>query len=169
MATEFFNFLKNYKLTSRDPNYQQYAGEAYGVQQEIFYYRSKTEDMIKNEKTALFVDFWHIQQFEFSDPEYQDRMTSEYVRYEPYFRKAIQQLVEEICKTMGHQPHKKAIFQLGIYNMDNVAKIRDLKSFQLGKLISIDGTVTRTTEVKPELQLGSFKCKQCNQIIEGIE
>lgn len=35
--------------------------------------------------------------------------------------------------------------------------------------MSISGTVTRTTEVKPELQIGSFRCVQCNQLNQGIE
>jgi DNA replication licensing factor MCM6 len=40
-------------------------------------------------------------------------------------------------------------------------KIRDLKVMALGRLMSIHGTVTRTTEVKPELILGAFKCVEC--------
>lgn len=35
--------------------------------------------------------------------------------------------------------------------------------------MSISGTVTRTTEVKPELQIGAFRCNQCGQMCEGVE
>ena len=35
--------------------------------------------------------------------------------------------------------------------------------------MAIDGTVTRTTEVKPELSIGTFKCSMCHTMIEGIE
>lgn len=35
--------------------------------------------------------------------------------------------------------------------------------------MSIEGTVTRTTEVKPELSIGTFKCKMCDTYTEGIE
>lgn len=35
--------------------------------------------------------------------------------------------------------------------------------------MSIHGTVTRTTEVKPELLLGSFKCLECGMISGNIE
>ena len=48
-------------------------------------------------------------------------------------------------------------------------KIRDLKVMALGRLMSIHGTVTRTTEVKPELILGTFKCNECGTIQDGIE
>ncbi len=36
-------------------------------------------------------------------------------------------------------------------------------------MISICGTITRSSEVKPELVQGSFKCKQCSTIIRGVE
>jgi len=48
--------------------------------------------------------------------------------------------------------------------MPTINKIRDLKVSTLGRLMSIHGTVTRTTEVKPELLLGSFKCLECGHI-----
>jgi len=35
--------------------------------------------------------------------------------------------------------------------------------------MSISGTVTRTTEVKPELQIGSFRCIACGQLNQGVE
>lgn len=60
-------------------------------------------------------------------------------------------------------------YSVGIYNLPAVNKVRDLKTLNLGKVMSIQGTVTRTTEVKPELQIGSFRCNQCGQLNEGIE
>lgn len=57
---------------------------------------------------------------------------------------------------------KDKLFQIGFYNMASIGKLRDLKVNALGQLMSIYGTVTRTTEVKPELLLGSFKCLECS-------
>jgi len=44
-----------------------------------------------------------------------------------------------------------------------------LKTANLGKIMSIEGTVTRTTEVKPELSIGTFRCKMCETLTDGIE
>lgn len=64
---------------------------------------------------------------------------------------------------------KERYYQIGYYNLPNINKIRDLKVNALGRLMSIHGTVTRTTEVKPELIVGAFKCGECSTIVEGIE
>merc|ERR1719262_1259128 len=39
----------------------------------------------------------------------------------------------------------------------------------LGTLITMCGTVTRTTEVKPELLVGSFQCNECMREVSGVE
>ena len=65
----------------------------------------------------------------------------------------------QFVEGLGHPIGKTTLYQVGIYNMGTIGKIRDLKTFSIGKLMSIEGTVTRTTEVKPELQIGSFKCQ----------
>ena len=41
-------------------------------------------------------------------------------------------------------------------NMDKLFALRELRSENIGRLISISGTVTRTTDVKPELLTGCF-------------
>lgn len=46
--------------------------------------------------------------------------------------------------------------------------IRGLKCQYLGRLIKIKGTVTRTSEVRPELKVGVFKCKSCGKISKDI-
>lgn len=48
-------------------------------------------------------------------------------------------------------------------------KLRDLKSANLGDLVSFKGTVTRTTQVRPELWLGAFKCKDCGTLIKDVK
>lgn len=121
--------------------------------------------MIRGEKGALFIDYKHLTTFRWNDPTFLDNLFSEYSRFEPYIRKAVLQFVQQ----NGHPIKATTIFQVGIYNTGKVEKIRELKTQNLGRLISIDGTVTRTTEVKPELQLGTFKCAQCNQLVENVE
>lgn len=103
--------------------------------------------------------------YQWEDPQFMDRMQGEYVRFEPYLRQGLTQFLAE----QGHQIFDTKWFQVGIYNLPGVQKIRDLKTIALGKIMSISGTVTRTTEVKPELQIGSFRCVQCNQLNQGVE
>lgn len=47
--------------------------------------------------------------------------------------------------------------------------IRDLRTEKIGKLISIGGTVTRTSEVRPELVFGTFVCEECKTIVRDVE
>lgn len=48
-------------------------------------------------------------------------------------------------------------------------RIRDLKTDKIGRLSSIRGTVTRTTEVRPELLYGSFQCMDCRVTATDVE
>lgn len=40
---------------------------------------------------------------------------------------------------------------------------------KVGALTCFSGTVTRTSEVRPELFLGAFRCLQCSTIVRGVE
>lgn len=53
--------------------------------------------------------------------------------------------------------------------MPLVNSIRDLKMDKIGQLMSISGTVTRTSEVRPELVAGTFRCEECKTIISDVE
>jgi replicative DNA helicase Mcm len=44
---------------------------------------------------------------------------------------------------------------------DSRIDIRDLRSEDLGKLISVEGLVRKATEVRPRLVLGVFRCMRC--------
>jgi len=53
--------------------------------------------------------------------------------------------------------------------MQSLGKIRGLKTDMIGKLYSISGTVTRSTEVRPELHTGVFQCGMCDTIVRGVK
>ncbi|WPH04496.1 Hypothetical protein R9X50_00738700 [Acrodontium crateriforme] len=70
-------------------------------------------------------------------------------------------------KTPNQQTDK--IFAIAFYNLPLVSRVRQLRTEQIGKLASISGTVTRTSEVRPELHLATFICENCNNIIPDVE
>jgi len=51
---------------------------------------------------------------------------------------------------------RKSYYAIAIYNLPQLNKIRELRTLNLGRLMAIYGTVTRTTDAKPELILGTF-------------
>lgn len=70
-------------------------------------------------------------------------------------------------KTLNQQTDK--LFTLAFYNLPLVSRVRQLRTEQIGKLLSISGTVTRTSEVRPELALGTFICEACNTTVPNVE
>ncbi len=48
-------------------------------------------------------------------------------------------------------------------------KLRSLRANRIGKLSQFVGTVTRTTEVRPELFLATFRCLQCGTLARNVE
>ncbi|KAF2863697.1 MCM-domain-containing protein [Piedraia hortae CBS 480.64] len=70
-------------------------------------------------------------------------------------------------KTPNQQTDK--IFALAFYNLPLVSRVRQLRTEQIGHLVSISGTVTRTSEVRPELHLATFICESCNTVIPDVE
>lgn len=70
-------------------------------------------------------------------------------------------------QTLNQQTDK--IFTLAFYNLPLVSRVRALRAEQVGTLVSISGTVTRTSEVRPELLLATFTCEACNSVVDDVE
>lgn len=70
-------------------------------------------------------------------------------------------------KTPNQQTDK--LFTLAFYNLPLVSRIRGLRTTSVGQLLSISGTVTRTSEVRPELSIATFVCEGCNTVMPNIE
>ncbi|KAI0482005.1 MCM-domain-containing protein [Xylariaceae sp. FL0804] len=70
-------------------------------------------------------------------------------------------------KTANQQTDK--LFAIAFYNLPLVSRVRSLRAKNIGQLLSISGTVTRTSEVRPELSLATFICEPCGAVVPNVE
>ncbi|TFY78767.1 hypothetical protein EWM64_g5246 [Hericium alpestre] len=126
--------------------------------------------------TTLYVDYGHLLQ---KDDVLADAITKQYFRFLPYLRRALQSLVAQYePEYLKINPTAAATdsvnlqsreFNIAFYHLPLVSAIRDLRTDKIGTLMSISGTVTRTSEVRPELLFGSFICEVCGGLVNEIE
>ena len=126
--------------------------------------------------TTLYVDYGHILS---TDDVLADAIQKQYYRFLPYLRRAVYNLVAEYEPTyLKINPTAAATdssnlqnrdFSVAFYHLPLVSRIRDLRADRIGTLMSISGTVTRTSEVRPELLYGSFTCEACKGIVNEVE
>ncbi|KAL4931678.1 MCM DNA helicase complex subunit MCM6 [Aspergillus undulatus] len=77
-------------------------------------------------------------------------------------------LARSIREKTRHQQTDK-LFSIAFYNIPLVSRLRQLRTSQIGKLLSVSGTVTRTSEIRPELSLGTFICEGCRTVVTNVE
>lgn len=70
-------------------------------------------------------------------------------------------------KTTNQQTDK--VFAIAFYNLPLVSRVRSLRARNIGQLLSISGTVTRTSEVRPELSVATFICEACRVVVPNVE
>ncbi|OCF45399.1 minichromosome maintenance protein 6 [Kwoniella heveanensis CBS 569] len=143
------------------------------------FYIEQIKAMKEFELTTLYVDFGHLLERE----EVLARaIQSQYYRFLPYLRRALQALVRKYEPTYLYTSTSFAStpsasssslttrdFNIAFYNLPLTSGIRDLRMDRIGQLISISGTVTRTSEVRPELVSGTFVCEVCKTVIKDVE
>ena len=127
-------------------------------------------------RTTLYVDFEHILRY---DEVLARAISEQYYRFSPYLRRALVDLIA--AYTPGYlylNAHAASSastglvprdFSLAFYNLSIVSGIRSLHTDKVGRLIAISGTVTRTSEVRPELLYGTFTCVECKASIRDVE
>lgn len=117
--------------------------------------------------TSLLVDYNHILQY---NADLADAILTEFTRFEPFLRKAIHQFVQDQCPELSDEAHesKATLYFVAMYNLPLVLPIRQLKTSRIGHLTSVRGTVTRTSEVRPELLEGVFRCNKCGLLSSPI-
>jgi len=119
--------------------------------------------------STLFLDFTHVMQ---EDMELAEAIQSDYVRFEPFLRRAVQAFVLELHPELddpsSSTPYNQTYF-VAVHNLPTVLPVRNLRTDRIGRLASVSGTVTRTSEVRPELLVASFRCSKCGLVAENIQ
>ncbi|KAK9808207.1 hypothetical protein WJX73_008679 [Symbiochloris irregularis] len=159
---EFFLFLENFTLQEEDA-----VSQGTNPAGEDKVYVAKAAEMYQMERTSMDVDYAHLSAF---SPDLADKTRDYHFRVEPFLRKAIQNFMQR------HQPDftkdvngTEREFWLSIYNLPHIELLRDLKTKQIGRLVGFVGTCTRTSEVHPELYLGTFRCGDCGETVNNVE
>ncbi|KIM58761.1 hypothetical protein SCLCIDRAFT_1218308 [Scleroderma citrinum Foug A] len=139
-------------------------------------YVQQIHTMREYELTTLYVDYGHLLQ---KDDVLADAIQKQYYRFLPYLRRAVHNLVAEYePEYLKVNPTTAATdsvnlqtreFSIAFYHLPLVSAIRDLRTDKIGTLMGISGTVTRTSEVRPELLYGSFICEVCGGLVNEIE
>lgn len=133
-------------------------------------YVEQLQTLKERMRTTLYVDYEHMIRFNAD----LIVLAEEFYRFEPYLRKCVDEFVAK--HLMKDETAAAPLIELSarnywlsIFNLPTVRKLRDLRSNQIGELSSISGTVTRTSEVRPELMLGTFVCMECDDLFENVE
>ncbi|KAG6850905.1 hypothetical protein H0H93_006731 [Arthromyces matolae] len=176
VAESFETFLKTFTVDVALAPTPGPDGVAPDVLDGELVYIEQIHTMREYELTTLYVDYGHLLQ---RDDVLADAIQKQYYRFLPYLRRALLNLVAQ------HEPEYLKInpsaattdsanlqsreFHIAFYHLPLVSGIRDLRTDKIGTLMSISGTVTRTSEVRPELLFGSFICEICNGHVNDIE
>ncbi|CAO2839594.1 unnamed protein product [Amaranthus hypochondriacus] len=147
----FLEFLKSFRVDpdSRHP-----------------YYESEIGTMEEIESTTMFVDFSHVMRF---DDTLQKAISDEYLRFEPYVKNACKRFVIERRPSFFAEENPNKDINIAFYNIPLVKRLRELTTSEIGRLVSVTGVVTRTSEVRPELLQGTFKCLECGTLVKNVE
>ena len=169
ITANFYDFLNQYSQPAADQaESSRLTATTADSSQAIPCYVSQLQHMKDSEKTTLYVQWGHLVDY---DLELAQFIQDNHHFLEPYLRKALQNLVrthiESYLVSEGDQSEKE--FWVAFYNLADLDKLRNLKTEQIGKLRGFSGTVIRTSEVRPELFLASFRCLECNTVVRDVE
>ncbi|KAL1193593.1 DNA replication licensing factor MCM6 [Cardamine amara subsp. amara] len=147
----FLEFLKSFRLDANKPE---------------LYYETEIEAIKGGESTMMYIDFSHVMGF---NDALQKAIADEYLRFEPYLRNACKRFVIEMNPSFISDDTPNKDINVSFYNLPFTKRLRELATAEIGKLVSVTGVVTRTSEVRPELLYGTFKCLDCGSVIKNVE
>mmetsp|Transcript_61675 Transcript_61675/g.133596 ORF Transcript_61675/g.133596 Transcript_61675/m.133596 type:complete len:828 (-) Transcript_61675:199-2682(-) len=143
------------------------------------YYIEQAKTMIREGKRTLYVKMGHLEQIDSEEVSYtpadlRNVIETKYLVLRECLNAAVPELLGKLQDSDLQEEVKKAResdelkFVAAFYDLPTYSGIRDLRTDKLGRLVTICGTVTRMTEVKPELLVGTFTCNVCNREVSGV-
>lgn len=168
IRAQFYDFLDQYTLEADQTGSTGQTNATADSSQLVPYYIKQLRLMRDLQKTTLFVDWQHLVNFDLDLAKFID---DNHHRVEPALRKALQNLVKTHigAHSVNETDQSEKEFWVAFYNLANLTKLRNLRTEEIGKLRSFSGTVTRTSEVRPELFLAAFKCLECSTVVHDVE
>lgn len=156
-------------------------------------YLAQIESMRVFEYSTLYVDYQHLVGRE--NGVLATAILEQYYRFNPFLLKGLHRLLKKYAPSLlylnllgsngedGKDTHvdegssssssgstvNERVIQISFFNLPVTHRIRDIRTEKIGSLMAISGTVTRTSEVRPELYKGSFTCDMCSAVVDGIE
>lgn len=169
----FSEFLEEYRSSSAEAAGP--GGATVDTISEQPYYVRQLAVLRERMSTTLYVDHSHIREY---SADLASAVEDEFFRFEAVLRDRVAQFVarhsnkEGDSNAIGNDSEnngKPRQYWVSVYNLPHVRKLRDLRSKHVGGLAAISGTITRTSEVRPELLVGVFACGECGEKHPDIE
>merc|ERR1719174_2402552 len=144
------------------------------------YYIEQAKSMVREDKRTLYVKMSHLEELSAEIVSYQPSdlrnvIETKYLMVREPLNAAVPQLLASLQdkdfqdKVRKVRETDELKFTASFYDLPTYCGLRQLKTDRLGNLLTMCGTVTRTTEVKPELLVGSFQCNECMREVSGVE
>eukprot|EP00899_Mesostigma_viride_P008988 jgi/Mesvir1/18090/Mv09391-RA.1 len=164
IQSKFYTFLEEFEDGTAERDSSSHAP----VEGEGKPYVALVMQMGVNDTSTLVVNFQHLQAF---DSDAANAIKLNYYRFEPWLRKAVQEFaVRHVGQDAAMHEGKPKEYYVSFFNLPDVpCKLRDLRTSKLGALVSVSGTITRTSEVRPELLYGTFRCMDCGNKATNVE
>jgi len=161
----------------------------------VHYYIESIKGLRQYDLSTLFVDWSHLERLSVMGDEDSSALAAaikeQYYRFLPFLQRGLRNVIRrhepaliypgmssegldtatDSSSNMGGPSTREnaRIFQLAFYDLARRSKLRDLRTDHIGHLIAFTGTVTRTSEVRPELFRGTFTCDACLTEVAGVE
>eukprot|EP00405_Crypthecodinium_cohnii_P020652 CAMPEP_0206473818 /NCGR_PEP_ID=MMETSP0324_2-20121206/33112_1 /ASSEMBLY_ACC=CAM_ASM_000836 /TAXON_ID=2866 /ORGANISM="Crypthecodinium cohnii, Strain Seligo" /LENGTH=819 /DNA_ID=CAMNT_0053948861 /DNA_START=29 /DNA_END=2488 /DNA_ORIENTATION=- len=167
---QFLEFLEKFRAKRED-----------GSSDEESYYLVQAAKMVTEEKKTLYVKMSHFgevnaDEVSFNPDVLMSVIQNKYMIVRDHLHAAIPQLLDKLDGDDLQEKIKKARaaneaeYVIAFHGMPGTfSGIRSLRAECLGRMMTISGTVIRTSDIKPELLVGSFSCNECNRVVTGVE
>lgn len=131
-------------------------------------YHELVSHMKKVDAYTLHVNFQHVAQH---SHHLADTIKEHYYRIDPYLRRALRDYVHTNFAETIQQGEKEQVreYYVAFHSLPVKDSIRKMNTSKIGTLITIHGTVVRTSAVHPELIRGTFQCKDCRLKIKNFD
>ncbi len=126
-----------------------------------YIYRQQIQEMTVEGEISLKVDFADVIKF---NPDLARKTIDEPKEFIVAGNRAVAEVVEIEDSDYAFTTRD---FFIRFYNMaeGETISLREIRAEHVGKLVMLNGIITRATEVKPLLIEGFFQCQNCNEIM----